>query len=293
MEKILIELILTNLCNKKCEYCDLNFQSKSFSFNDLDLFIIFLKNNTAEYTINFFWWEPLLEFEKMKYFIDRSKEYIYKYSLGTNWLLLNKKKLEYFKKNNIFIYLSIDNISMWNDLNLWLISRYSEIININFINDPDYLHNSIIVYKKIISFWFKNISFMPVFNTKKWHKKKLFKLYDIYKYIKKNILWIKLKTFSYFNWVSIEKQFILDTNLYFYSDLDSLLWLQKQYKNLESNLLDEITISTRLLSLKDKNLNLILLLNWYNIKKILKLIFKIPKKMWLIIEYKIIENILK
>jgi sulfatase maturation enzyme AslB (radical SAM superfamily) len=54
MKKILIELILTNSCNKRCEYCDLDFKTKSFSFNDLDLFINFLKNNKAEYTINFF-----------------------------------------------------------------------------------------------------------------------------------------------------------------------------------------------------------------------------------------------
>jgi sulfatase maturation enzyme AslB (radical SAM superfamily) len=54
MHKILIELILTNSCNKRCEYCDLDFKTKSLSFDDLDLFIDFLKNNKAEYTINFF-----------------------------------------------------------------------------------------------------------------------------------------------------------------------------------------------------------------------------------------------
>jgi sulfatase maturation enzyme AslB (radical SAM superfamily) len=54
MENILIELILTNNCNKRCEYCDLDFKNKSLSFMDLDLFINFIKNNKANYTINFF-----------------------------------------------------------------------------------------------------------------------------------------------------------------------------------------------------------------------------------------------
>ena len=54
MNKILIELILTNQCNKRCEYCDLDFQNKSLSFNDLNLFIEFINKNKANYTINFF-----------------------------------------------------------------------------------------------------------------------------------------------------------------------------------------------------------------------------------------------
>ncbi len=51
---------------------------------------------------------------------------------------------------------------------------------------------------------------------------------------------INLETYSYFNWVSIDKQFILDTDMILYSDLDSLLWLQKQYKNIDINLKNKI-----------------------------------------------------
>ena len=170
MNKILIELILTNQCNKRCEYCDLDFKVKSLSFNELDLFIHFLKTNKADYTINFFWWEPLLEFGKLKYFFDNSKQYVSKFSIWTNWVLLNKEKLEYFRQNNIIIYLSIDNINLWKDIDLVLCSDYKDIININFINDPDFLDNSILIFEKIKQYWFKNISFMPVFSTKKWSK---------------------------------------------------------------------------------------------------------------------------
>lgn len=291
MDKILIELILTNSCNKKCEYCDLDFKAKSLSFDDLNLFTNFLKDNKADYTINFFGWEPLLEFDKLKYFVNKSKKYVSKYSIWTNWVFLDKEKLEYFKKNNVIIYLSVDNISLWKDLDL--LSNYSDIININFINDPDFLFNSILTYEKIKEIWFKNIAFMPVFSTKKWVKKSLTKLNRIYEYIKNNSSWIRLKTYTYFNWVAVDKQFILDTDLYFYSDLDSLLWLQKQYKNINIELKKDINKKTQLLSLNTKNITLNNLINLYNIEDILKLVFEIPKRAWDLLSYKVIDKILK
>lgn len=291
MNNILIELILTNNCNKRCPYCDLNFENKSQSFESLDSLINFIAKNKANYTINFFWWEPLLEFDKLKYFLEKSKKNVSKFSIWTNWVLLDKEKLDYFLKNNLVIYLSIDNISSWKWLNLELFLNYKNIIKINFINDPDFLDNSIKTFDYITSFWFENISFMPVFSTKKWTNTSLKRLNQIYKYIKNNNL-VNLETYTYFNWVSIDKQFILDTNLNFYSDLDSLLWLQKQYKNLDISLKEKIEKETKILNLKDKNLSLNNLLNAYNIEEILKLVFEIPKKNWDIISYKLIDKIL-
>ncbi len=309
MQKILIELILTNQCNKRCNYCDLEFKNKSLSFSDLDLFINFIKNNPANYTINFFWGEPLLEFNKLKYFLNNSKKYINKLSIWTNGLLLDEEKLKYFKENNVKIYLSIDNIintagqqralALWNSkqknsssLNTALLSKYSDIININFINDPDFLSNSINTFEKIKKNKFKNIAFMPVFSTKKRDKNNLIKLKEIYNHILKNSSEINLKTYKYLNQVSIDKQFILDTDLNFYSDLDSLLWLQKQYKNIPKNLKQEIESKTKLLSLKDANISLNKLINKYNIKEILELVFKIPKESGDLVNHKIIDKIL-
>ena len=291
MDKILIELILTNQCNKRCEYCDLDFRNKSLSFNDLDLFISFLKNNTADYTINFFGWEPLLECEKLKYFLDNSKKYVSKFSIWTNWVLLTEEKLEYFKLNNVLIYLSVDNITLGKDLDFDLISKYKDIININFINDPDYINNSLITFEKIKNLWFTNIAFMPVFSTKKRTKQNLSKFKDIYSYVKSNSEEINLKTYTYFNWISIDKQFILDTDLILYSDLDSLLWLQKQYSNLSSKLYNDINNKTKIW--KIDNLTLDKIQKSYNIKEIIKLVYEIPKENNDLLEYKLIDKILK
>lgn len=54
MQNILIELILTNQCNKRCQYCDLDFKNNFFSKEKLDVFINFLRQNPANYSINFF-----------------------------------------------------------------------------------------------------------------------------------------------------------------------------------------------------------------------------------------------
>jgi len=292
MEKILIELILTNKCNKRCDYCDLDFENKSLSFNDLDLLTDFLKNNRADYTINFFWGESLLEFDKLRYFVENTKWLVKKYSIWTNWVLLNKEKLDFFKNNNITIHLSIDNISLWNDIDIDLLSKYHDLIYVNFINDPDFLVNSVLAFEKIIKNWFKNIAFMSVFSTKKWSNKQLWNFKKIYEYILENSENINIETFSYFNWVAIDKQFILDTDLFFYSDLDSLLWLQKQYKNIDLDLKNEINKKTKLLSLQSNKLTLINLINLYNIDEVLKLVFEIPNKSWDLLSYKVIDKIL-
>lgn len=293
MNNILIELILTNQCNKRCEYCDLDFRNKSLSYDDLDLFVDFLSKNKANYTINFFWWEPLLEFEKLRYFLEKSKKYVNRFTIWTNWFFLDREKLDFFSENNVFIYLSIDNITLWKDLNLVLIKEYSKIININFINDPDYLSNSLDLYKKIKNFWFKNISFMPVYTTKKRIRENLVKLKIIYDNILSNSLNINLTSFCYYNWFSSDNQFILDTDWFFYSDLDSLLWLQKQYSIIDKNIIDDIENSTKLISLYDNNLSLEKIISLYNKEKILRLVLNIPKSTWNIISFKVIDKILK
>lgn len=293
MEKILIEMILTNQCNKRCEYCDLDFQNTVFSDENILHLNSFIENNPAEYTINFFWWEPLLQFQKLKKTVEILWKNIKKFTIWTNWVMLTKNTLEFLKSHNIFIYLSVDNISRGKDLDFALISNYSEIIQINFINDPNFLFHSINVYQKLKSYWFNNITFMPVFSTKKWEKSQLSELLKIYQNIKNSSENIQLNTYGYFNWVSIEKQFILDTDGYFYQDLDSLLWLQKQYSQLNPDLKHDINDKTRLLQVAEENISLEKLLKKYNIEKILKLVFEIPKQSWHFMDYKIIDKILE
>jgi hypothetical protein len=131
---------------------------------------------------------------------------------------------------------------------------------------------------------------MPIFTTKKWSKKNIIKLWMLVRYIKNNTLDLKIEFFNYFNWFSLEKQFILDTNWYFYNDLDSLLWLQKQYNCLDDNFKLEIEEKTKNLKLIDW-LKIEDLLKNYNKKNIINLVTEIPKKLWLNKENLLIKEI--
>jgi len=290
MHKILIELILTNSCNKRCEYCDLDFKNKALSKDELDIIIKFLSENKADYIINFFGWEPLLYYNNIKYFLEKTKNIVSIFTIWTNWVLLDKEKLDFFKINNVEISLSIDNISVLNDLNLEQISNYKEIINLNFIIDPDYIKNSKVLFKEILKYDFQKINIMPVFTTKNWDNNSFLELKKLKKYIDSFCL-NNINYFSYYNWISIDKQFILDTDLNLYADLDSLLWLQKQYKIVPNKFKETIHEHTKIWNVKD--LNLLDLINNYNIEKILKIALSVPKEIWKLKQNTIIDKILK
>jgi sulfatase maturation enzyme AslB (radical SAM superfamily) len=57
MNKLLIELIITNSCNKKCEYCDLDFRNIFISDEIISLFNKFIREEEKKvdyFHINFF-----------------------------------------------------------------------------------------------------------------------------------------------------------------------------------------------------------------------------------------------
>lgn len=292
-EHILIEVILSNQCNKRCDYCDLDFRNQSISISDLDALIDFCKENPALYTINFFGGEPLLEFEKLVYFVEKSAPYIQKYSIGTNGILLDEEKLTFLKNHDITIHLSVDNITQGKGIQWNLITSYSQNIKINFINDPDYIQRSIETFDILRSHELQNIAFMPVFCTKKWSQSALASFNKVVQYVHSFDDRFHIQYFSYFNWVAVDKQFIFDTDGFFYSDIDSLLWLQKQYSHIDPDLKEQIHISTKIGSCRDQKFTLDNLIKWYNLREILKLIFEIPRKNGDILSYTLIDKILK
>jgi len=293
MNKILIEVIVTNQCNKRCEYCDLDFRNKSISDNDIDLFTRFINNSSSEieyFHLNFFWGEPLLEFSKIKKIVNSISIKNIKYSIWTNWNLLNNDVLAFLYLNDIKISLSVDNITGFEGV-YNIDKKYFNLIYINFINDPDFLFKSKWIFSDIINKWYKNINFMPVFSTKKWNKKWFIELWKIAKCISM-IKDVKVNFFWYFNWISSDKQFILDTDGYFYNDLDSLLWLQKQYSKIDNSLKNEININTKNIKLDSIDFSLNELIKNFSIREVVRLIFKIPKVQWCEKDYSLIKKIL-
>ena len=71
------------------------------------------------------------------------------------------------------------------------------------------------------------------------------------------------------------------------------MWLQKQYNIIDKNIVNDIEINTKLISLYDNNLSLEKVISLYNKEKILRLVLDIPKSTWNIISFKIIDKIFK
>lgn len=111
---------------------------------------------------------------------------------------------------------------------------------------------------------------MPVYTTKIWDfsaLSHLLNIFDIYKNIG--------TFFNYYNGFSSEKQFILETNGDLYQDLDSLLWLQCQYKIFEKKIVNFIQQSTKIGNIN--TLTFAEIIEKYNPKKIQQFVFLLEK----------------
>ena len=291
MKRVLIEVIVTNQCNKRCEYCDLDFRSEFISDENINALLSFIKqaSTQTEYIhLNFFGWEPVLWFQKIKRIVEAIDVKNIKYSIGTNGNLLTPEILDFLYSYNFSINLSVDNITGLKNIPQ-IDSKYQENIQINFINDPDYIFSSENIFYEIQEAGFKNINFMPVFSTKKWSRENIIFLWKLYKkicqYDDLNIL-----AFGYFNGIASDIQFVLDTDGYLYNDLDSLLWLQKQYDKLDTSLKEKINTQTKWYHI-NTDLSAEKLLSQYNAREVVDLVMEIPKSQGYTKDYELIKQI--
>lgn len=124
--------VLTEQCNLACRYCFLGndnpFSSKVTNFlmtietaeKALEFFSFQTQQDISlfndEKEIIFYGGEPLLNFETLKYIVNRSKYYQsnnklsqnLKFSIITNGILLNEENINFFLKHNINVSISID-----------------------------------------------------------------------------------------------------------------------------------------------------------------------------------------
>jgi len=293
MKNILFELIMTNQCNKRCKYCDLRFKNKSISYFMLDDFISFLKKEESDnisFLINFFWWEALLEYQKIIYFIEKTKKIKnIRYSIWTNWILLDKDKYNYLSKNNVEIYLSIDTESIELSYLKNYLRNYNKLI-INFILNPNTINKSFVLFKKIFNYWYKNYNIIPVFLTKRWQLESLNKLNNIKKYIL-SFTWWKYIFYSYFQKPTSDIQFIVDTNWFIYKDLHTHLWIIKQFSGLDKSIMNDIENFTFVGNISS-SLTLQRLLENYDQYQLVKKTWELPKKIWIYKDFKLLDIIL-
>jgi len=118
--------LLTSVCNFKCKYCfvesriethDNAFMTIEIAEKGIQLLKRNISNNNGITTILFYGGEPLLNFEVMKYVVERTKELQMnvKYQVITNGSVLNSEIIDFIKKYQIEFSVSIDGLRDTND----------------------------------------------------------------------------------------------------------------------------------------------------------------------------------
>lgn len=100
-----IDLYITRLCNLNCEYCYVDLEKREEWF-ELQKFTE--RVNLLDYDhIKFFGWEPLLKWQEIQKIVKMLEWKNKKFTIVTNWLLLDKKKLIFCFQNQVEIVISM------------------------------------------------------------------------------------------------------------------------------------------------------------------------------------------
>lgn len=100
-----IDLYITKLCNLNCEYCYVDLEKREEWF-ELQKFTE--RVNLLDYDhIKFFGWEPLLKWQEIQKIVKILEWKNKKFTIVTNWLLLDKKKLIFCLQNQVEIVISM------------------------------------------------------------------------------------------------------------------------------------------------------------------------------------------
>ena len=111
-------VVLSELCNLDCSYCDM--EKTSNKSIDVDLFLMEFTKLREKFPdekikVDFFGGEPLLQLDKVKYIISNIDDDNVKYFMPTNGLKLTKESKQYLEDNNVELSLSFD--GLWQDTN--------------------------------------------------------------------------------------------------------------------------------------------------------------------------------
>lgn len=233
--------IMTRQCNYRCNYCAIDFSDDNLSYDIIEKYINFIKFNRDkinELRIEFFWWEPLLEYEKIKYIVEQTKKLnIAKYSIVTNWELLSQDKIDFFNNNNFDIIFSIAIHSLWILKRKDLFNTNLKNFLINFIIEPWkelYMYE---IFKKLIKIWFRRFSLIAIRYTKKRSSENLKHLGNLLNKIRKINDWLKLSNIDLwlFTWKNNDDfdkwiwkndfEIVLDYNGKMYADYELELYI--------------------------------------------------------------------
>lgn len=256
LEKYNIILHTTTSCNYNCSYCDVIKDKRKLKQENLVKIIDFIRKN--EFYIDrfkFFWWEPLLAWNEIKYIIDNSSEIIKnKFEIVTNTTLLNDEIRNYFSAYFSIIFFSIDSENEFDYERIFsFLSKY-ELKNkayFNLIISPWKEEFAFKQFEKLYKNGYKNFNILPVYFTKSWTKENLLILSAVMKKIldlkildtEINLYWFQNN--SWYNSSLINESLFVDIDLdLYYSDfVSTYLWKTIKDKLLIWNLNSRLNLN--------------------------------------------------
>lgn len=174
----ILDLYITKICNLNCEYCYVDLVSDEVSFNQE---VVTKRIELLKYDhIKFFGGEPLLKYSNIKSIVEsiKSKNVNTKFSIVTNWLLLNEEKLLFCMKYEIEIIISVHKKGFKNLLpSFWSFLQCNNLIGFSFIFEPEHINFPRRVIEKLIKIGFINFTLTPEVYSN-WDDQNLKKLQD-------------------------------------------------------------------------------------------------------------------
>lgn len=302
-KRIIIDLIMANACNKRCDYCCIQFNGKLMESHNIDYLLDYLKTNESSYDsciINFFGWEPLLNYKNIVYTVEKNTNPKISYMLWTNGFLLSEDKLDFFIQNNIKIYLSFhaDSVNSYQSLieKKYLLKHKN--IEINFIVSPQNISECYTKLRQVVEFGYTRINIIPIMLTMKWSRESIKDLSQFIEYVdetyikSQNYPDLIISKYSFFDGIIQEKTFVLDYNLNMYQDSSDELYIWKQFAHLWEELSWEIERITFLWNIKTDTITLVEIIEKHSVKEVFRLIYKLPKKMEYVKDYYLIYKIM-
>lgn len=252
-------MVLTLRCNHACKYCHASVVWEKDISKDMTIetakkivdTIFFTTSNNI--TIEFQWWEPLLNFEVLKFIVDyaRNKAFYLKknlwFALVSNLSLMDEEKLDYIMNNDISMSTSLDGneevhnfnrtFNKWNSFEkvTYWIKKINNEYKKRWINRKIWAlatitKKSLDKHKEIIdtyvNLWLNSIFLRPL---------------NPYWFATKNLkeLWYTYEDFNNFYNKSIDYILQLNINWLEFKEYFTTIFLQKILNNTDPNFLDE------------------------------------------------------
>ncbi len=240
--------ILTYECNFRCTYCDIDKRDESISQKLLQDSIVFLeKNNFPIKKVKFFWGEPLLKKDYIKYIIANfPKSYNPDFYITSNSTLIEDQFIAFIEDNNVKLTFSLDGdiettsvnrlLQNWKNLSQEIIKnseKYSNLIRVNQVitskNAKDFFKNFLFIY----NLWVTRFNFLPEYYAE-WSKEGLGNLkrwfHEIKRFYNEGNRFELINLENYSKVAFFNLGIIIDTDWKIYGTNLILSWIFEKYK---------------------------------------------------------------